>query len=344
MLVTVIIPVQNAELFIRECLQSIEKQSFTGDLEVSIFDDGSEDDSAAIIEQWRRNLKKENISVILGHNDGNAKGVGFAKNQAINQSNGEFLCFLDADDVMHPNRIEKQLPLAAQNEDAIIGCRFWREPQESTFRYSNWANNLLTTNEQFYLQIFTSNGPTLIMPTWFCSRNVVDKVGGFCEQKDCPEDLIFFFKHLRLQGKLFRVDDELLMYRYHPQQTTFRISEEQIWNIRLREFEEVVLSKWQQFSIWSCGKEGRKFYRSLSEQYKRNVVSFCDVDQKKIDKRFYVYEESSLSPKPRVKIVHFSEVKPPLVICVKLGLTKGVFERNLASLNLKEGDDYYHFA
>lgn len=64
------------------------------------------------------------------------------------------------------------------------------------------------------------------MPTWFCHRSVFDKVGGFSEDgKGTPEDLIFFYRHLDLGGKLFRVDEPLVIYTYHITATTFSINE-----------------------------------------------------------------------------------------------------------------------
>lgn len=56
------------------------------------------------------------------------------------------------------------------------------------------------------------------MPTWFCSRKVFDRIeNGFSEKgKGTPEDLIFFYNHLDLSGIVRRVNEDLLMYRYHP--------------------------------------------------------------------------------------------------------------------------------
>lgn len=139
-----------------------------------------------------------------------------------------------------------------------------------------------------------------------------------------------------------RHDDELLVYRYHPQATTFSIDEQTIWNIRMKELEMRVLCCWEAFTIWNAGKQGRKFYRSLSKEAQRKVVAFCDVDAKKVNS-FYTYEESPERPKPKVPIVHFTEAHPPLVICMKLELTGGKFEENLASLQLEEGKDYHLF-
>lgn len=172
------------------------------------------------------------------------------------------------------------------------------------------------------------------------------RVGGFQESgKGTPEDLIFFYRHLDLGGKIIRVDQTLLVYRYHPLQTTFSIDEQVIWDLRLDRLQKLILPKWESgFTIWNAGKQGRRLYRSLKEEFQSQVISFCDVDVKKIKQGVYIYENSPLRPKPRIPIIHFSKAQPPLVICVKLDLTKGEFENNLKSLNLKEGVDYVFFS
>ncbi|XP_019615016.1 PREDICTED: UDP-GlcNAc:betaGal beta-1,3-N-acetylglucosaminyltransferase-like protein 1 isoform X1 [Branchiostoma belcheri] len=250
-------PVHNAAAWLQESLQSVLLQTFRGCMEMVVFNDASKDSSLQIIEDWRQKFESAGILMTVGgHDSDSPRGVGYAKNQAILQSSGAYLCFLDADDVMHPRRVELQYETAVRHQSAIVGCRVHREPDGSTDRYTRWINTL--TPEQLTTQIYTANGPTVIMPTWFCSRLVWDRVGGF--------------------------------------------------------------------------NEGGK------------VAAFCDVDVKKIEKGFYTYEESRELPKPRVPIIHFKEASPPFVICVKLDLTGGQFEKNLASLNLREGVDYFLFS
>ncbi|XP_077109706.1 queuosine-tRNA galactosyltransferase isoform X3 [Ranitomeya variabilis] len=310
--VSVVVPVYNAALWLHDCLASVSQQDFNGGLEVSIYNDGSTDDSPGIIERWKPKLEDKGIRVILGgHDSERPRGVGYAKNQAIHQSSGRYLCFLDSDDVMMPQRVRLQYE-AAQ-------CR----PQ----------------------CVFTSHGPTVIMPTWFCSREWFCYVGQFVEDgQGTPEDLLFFYDHLRKGGGVHRVDECLLQYRYHKHAATHSVSEETIWRNRVQFLEERVLEHWPSFTIWNAGKQGRKLYRSLTPKNRDKVLAFCDVDVKKISKGFYTFEESEEHPKPRIPVLHFSEAKPPFIICVKLDLTGGGFEDNLRSLNLKEGEDYYHFS
>ena len=343
--VSVIIPVYNGESWLEECLQSVYHQTFAGLLELSIYNDSSTDNTASIIEEWQHKLTGKGIKVTVGtgSSDASPKGVGYAKNRAVDSSCGKYLCFLDADDVMSPNRVEAQYNMARSLSDpTVIGSQFKRLPVDSTERFTAWANEL--TPSQLYTQAYTSHGPTVIMPTWFMSRETFDRVGEFDESgKGTPEDLIFFYKHISLGGKLVRVDECLLTYRYHAAAATFSVKEETIWDLRIKFIEETVLKKWSSFTIWNAGKQGRQFYRNLQEVSRDKVVAFCDVDAKKIAQKVYTYQDSPKRPKPTVPIIHFSEAKAPIIICMKLGLTGGGFEANLDSLGLKEGEDYYHF-
>ncbi|XP_042207050.1 UDP-GlcNAc:betaGal beta-1,3-N-acetylglucosaminyltransferase-like protein 1 [Homarus americanus] len=340
--VSVIIPVHNGAVWLGECLASVLRQQHTLTVEVSVFLDSCKDTSEDIVQGWAVKLEDQGYVITVGkENNDKPKGVGYAKNKAVEQSHGEFLCFLDSDDVMLPTRLQRQYDLAFHSCNAIVGSRFSRDPPDSTVRYTKWANGL--TAEQLTLQIYTSHGPTVIMPTWFIHHTVFERVGGFSDAgAGTPEDLIFFFTHLKRGGRVVRHDEELLIYRYHPQATTFSIHEQTIWDLRVRVIQDEVLSSWPSFTIWNAGKQGRKFYRSLTTDNQKKVMAFCDVDVKKIGS-FYTYEESQEKPKPRIPMIHFKEAKPPLIICMKMELTDGVFEENLASLQLKEGTDYFHF-
>ncbi|XP_034799113.3 UDP-GlcNAc:betaGal beta-1,3-N-acetylglucosaminyltransferase-like protein 1 isoform X7 [Pan paniscus] len=302
------------------------------------------DKSGAIIEKWRVKLEDSGVHVIIGgHDSPSPRGVGYAKNQAVAQSSGSYLCFLDSDDVMMPQRVRLQHEAAVQHPSSIIGCRVRRDPPNSTERYTRWINQL--TPEQLLTQVFTSNGPTVIMPTWFCSRAWFSHVGPFNEGgQGVPEDLLFFYEHLRKGGGVIRVDQSLLLYRHHPQAATHCVLETTIWTHRVRFLEEQALPRWAAFTIWNAGKQGRRLYRSLTAGSQRKVVAFCDVDENKIRKGFYCHEDSQERPKPRIPILHFRAARPPFVICVKLDLTGGAFEDNLRSLHLQEGQDFLHFS
>ncbi|XP_063098415.1 UDP-GlcNAc:betaGal beta-1,3-N-acetylglucosaminyltransferase-like protein 1 isoform X2 [Cavia porcellus] len=293
-LVSIILPVHNAEEWLDECLKSVLQQDFEGSLELSVFDDASKDKSMTIIERWKGKLESAGIPVVIGgHDSPSPRGVGYSKNQAIVQSSGSYLCFLDSDDVMMPQRVRLQHQAAEQHPTSIIGCQVRRDPPDSTARYTRWINQLAP--DQLLTQVFTSHGPTVIMPTWFCSRAWFSHVGLFDEGgQGVPEDLLFFYEHLRKGGGVVRVDQSLLLYRYHLHAATHSVLESTIWAHRVCFLEEQALPRWAAFTIWNAGKQGRRLYRSLTTASQRKVVAFCDVDKNKIKKGFYCHEDAQV--------------------------------------------------
>ncbi|XP_011921352.1 PREDICTED: UDP-GlcNAc:betaGal beta-1,3-N-acetylglucosaminyltransferase-like protein 1 isoform X3 [Cercocebus atys] len=194
-------------------------------------------------------------------------------------------CVSSQDDVMMPQRVRLQHQAAVQHPSSIVGCQVRRDPPNSTERYTRWINQL--TPEQLLTQ-------------------------------GVPEDLLFFYEHLRKGGGVIRVDQSLLLYRYHPRAATHSVLETTVWTHRVRFLEEQALPRWAAFTIWNAGKQGRRLYRSLTAASQRKVVAFCDVDENKIRKGFYCHEDSQERPKPRIPILHFRAARPPFVICVKL--------------------------
>ncbi|KAM6972497.1 queuosine-tRNA galactosyltransferase [Aplochiton taeniatus] len=340
---SVVVPVYNASCWLEDCLEAVLRQDFTGTMEVSVFDDASTDGSRQMVECWKERLEKRGVSMVIsGHSSTQPRGVGYAKNQAVSQSCGQFLCFQDADDVMLPQRVRLQYEASLLHPTSLIGCCVRRDPEGSTERYTRWINSI--TKDQLVTQVYTSHGPTVVMPTWFCSRDWFQRVGTFDEGgKGVPEDLLFFYQSLRQGGGVARLDQCLLVYRYHEKGATHSVLEETIWNLRVDFLQERVLSQWEGFTIWNAGKQGRRLYRCLSPANQRKVKAFCDVDVKKVQKGFYTYEESKERPKPRIPVLHYKDASAPFIICVKLDMTGGILEENLRSLQLTEGVDYLHF-
>ncbi|XP_026750001.1 UDP-GlcNAc:betaGal beta-1,3-N-acetylglucosaminyltransferase-like protein 1 [Galleria mellonella] len=343
--ISIIIPIHNGEKWINSCMKSISAQSILKTklkIEIAVFNDGSNDGTKQLLDEWAKYFNSNGIKFILT-NSPTSRGVGAAKNGAVKSSVGTFLCFQDIDDIMHENRILLQWRAAYSNHNALIGSQISRIPASSTPRFVHWANTINSLQQK--LQIYTSNGPTLLMPTWFCHRSIFEKVGGFDETgHGTPEDLIFFYKHLDLGGDVHRIDEKLVIYRYHEGATTFSIDQKKIKKIQLEQLEKCVFPHWERFTVWNAGKSGRKFVRSLSQTTRNKVIAFCDVDKKKIGKSVELYCPIKREVLKILPVVHFKDAKLPLLICVKLDLTNGEFEKNLRSLNLIEGIDYILFS
>ena len=110
--VSVIIPVYNSEAFLASCIESVTAQTFDK-LEILIVDDGSEDGSRKIC---RKHCKKDGRIQLIEQTH---KGVSAARNLGIEKAEGEYLFFLDSDDMIHPQLIEA-LYILLENTGADI--------------------------------------------------------------------------------------------------------------------------------------------------------------------------------------------------------------------------------
>ena len=112
-LITIVIPIYNAEKYLQKCLESIvpELRNDKENLELILIDDGSTDESSKIYEKFYM----ENVRVVKNSN----KGVSFSRNLGINLAKGEWILFIDADDIMNKNWYENVTKLKQQDVDII---------------------------------------------------------------------------------------------------------------------------------------------------------------------------------------------------------------------------------
>ncbi len=131
-LVSIVVPIYNAEKTLEACLNSIFAQT-TSDYEVILIDDGSDDGSMAICEEFIANYG-DKVRYIKQENSGPAT----ARNVGIDNSKGEYIAFVDADDVTAPNMIQTMLEVAVQNQVEMVICAYWwRDGQhEKTVTYT----------------------------------------------------------------------------------------------------------------------------------------------------------------------------------------------------------------
>lgn len=112
-LVSIIIPCYNCELYVSECIESALNQSHNN-IEIICINDGSTDGTEEILNKYSK--KYENIVV---HHIPNA-GASAARNLGFDKSSGQYIQFLDADDILELNKIEKQLSGFGQDVDIVV--------------------------------------------------------------------------------------------------------------------------------------------------------------------------------------------------------------------------------
>uniref|UniRef100_A0AC35TUC2 Glyco_trans_2-like domain-containing protein n=1 Tax=Rhabditophanes sp. KR3021 TaxID=114890 RepID=A0AC35TUC2_9BILA len=340
-------PIKNGEPFLEEAFDALSKQDqFEGNLEISVYDDGSTDATPEIIKKWSDKFKEMGIRFVSERGK-ESNGAGYSKNMCVKNCTGKYLLFNDCDDISKPSRLSTQFNfLNSQDEPdkLLVGSGFERSPVDSTARYTRWSNNL--DKEQLTRQIFTSHGPTIIAPTWFMTKRLFEDIGGFegSIKVGFPEDLHFFYKVIRKGISICKIPETLVVYRYHENCTTFKVLENTIWQMRVDELCATVLNNLSQFSIWSVGKQGKRFFRSLPDTEKAKVKAFCDVDIKKLKRPFFeMYDDKIRKVTYRIPIVSVCDIKPPVIVCVKLDMTDQVLEKSIDDKKWTEGFHFIHF-
>ena len=111
--VSVIIPVYNAEQYLRQCLDSVVGQTLK-DIEIICVDDGPQDNSVAILKEYA--ARDSRLRLIREKN----RGAGAARNQGLREATGEYLSFLDADDFFEPDMLEKAVARAEEYDAQIV--------------------------------------------------------------------------------------------------------------------------------------------------------------------------------------------------------------------------------
>jgi len=119
-LVSIVVPIYNAESTLETCLNSILAQTTTSDYEVILIDDGSKDGSATICNEFV-SKNSDKIRYIRQENSGPAT----ARNKGIDNSKGKYIGFVDADDTIAPNMIEVMAGVAEQHQVDMVICAYW---------------------------------------------------------------------------------------------------------------------------------------------------------------------------------------------------------------------------
>lgn len=118
--ISIIIPVYNVAEYITECLQSVMRQTYKGNLECILVDDCGSDDSIAIAEQLIADYQGS-ISFLILHHEHN-RGLSAARNTGTKAATGDYIYYLDSDDYISDDCIEVlTAPLMKQNYDMVVG-------------------------------------------------------------------------------------------------------------------------------------------------------------------------------------------------------------------------------
>lgn len=194
-MVSIIVPIYQAEAFLEETLESIAQTRYAP-LEVILMDDGSRDGSMAIAQRWAE--KDERFNAYHQENG----GVSVARNHAIRLSHGTYILPVDADNKIDPTYVEKAVKvLEARPEVKGVGCRamFFGE-KEGEWVVPRYTPKLLARKN-------------MIDACAMYRREDYDRTDGYMEGLQVREDWDFWLSMLEDGGEFVRLDEVLLYYR-----------------------------------------------------------------------------------------------------------------------------------
>lgn len=230
-LVTVIMPFLNAEKFIEESINSVFNQTYHH-WQLMLVDDGSSDQSTQIALKYAEQYP--NQIYYLEHPNRQNLGLGLSRNLGIRQSIGEYVAFLDADDIWLPEKLEKQLEIFQANPKAgmVFGAHN---------RWYSWTGKPEDIDQdEIFLPIWGSDIPpdTLIYPPKFfidylkdlvgtpltcgalIKRQVIEEVGFFDREVSFLNEDGPFFARIYLKVPVFMESGCWDRYRQHSHSTT----------------------------------------------------------------------------------------------------------------------------
>lgn len=179
-LVSVIVPVYNAEIYLKRCVDSILNQNYSN-FELILIDDGSTDLSPAICDDYAD--KDSRVQVIHQKNG----GVCAARNAGLRTAKGDFVAFVDADDWIEPDML---LYLLAHAQDAdVVRCGFFTESENGQLLSSETGQNVSPDQVEAIAELAVSGFAGVLWNKLY-RRTILEDVF-FDENFTCSEDLLF---------------------------------------------------------------------------------------------------------------------------------------------------------
>ncbi len=208
--ISVIVPVYNVERYLPRCIDSILSQTFT-DFQLILIDDGSPDACGRICDEYA--ARDPRIGVI--HQDNG--GVSSARNRGLDVAQGEYVCFVDPDDIIFPCYLETLIATAQSSGSDLIVCGYQNSYVEDDVLINSRNMNKATPgNYQDFSDILTElhKNTLLFMPVNKLYKNSIIKTAclSFPKQKRY-EDTAFVYRYLRHCRSLSFCD--AILYNYY---------------------------------------------------------------------------------------------------------------------------------
>lgn len=268
-LVSVIMPVYNAQEYLRDAIESMVDQTYKN-IELIIINDGSTDSSESIIKEYAEEYPQ--IIAVSRENRGLIKTL----NEEIEMAKGEYIVRMDADDISKIRRIEKQVEFMEEHPDVMMsGCYFeilaektaTPERLEATYKLQDKINSYDNDMQQ---DLFM--GYTILHATWIIRRELLNNIGVYSEQYSHCEDGELLFRVLANNYKIGVVKERLYQYRIYEASKAGQDSHSNVKDDTMNYRLDFLVSKFgeefsKKYAIWGYSDSGRNTQVEMQKRF-----------------------------------------------------------------------------
>lgn len=280
MKVSVIVPVYNAEIYIKDCINSVLSQTYT-DFELILIDDGSSDSSGKICDEYA--IKYAQIKVYHKKNG----GVSSARNLGIEKSIGEWILFLDADDELYSNCLE--ICINTVLKDNLDVLQFMHT---KSVRFKNNIYGKPLSSASF----LSLRHNVCIGASFFRSELIKKNNITFPEYIKLAEDQVFVLYSILKSNRLEIIDKTLYHYRTNMVSATSSVNVKEMYNSCLYLFEfkrnnsevSCQIDNSILFFIYSIILHDTSYDKILLQLYKNLDIHFCNRVSNSVKLFYYI--------------------------------------------------------
>lgn len=282
-LISIVMPVRNAQPYLAACLESILKQSYTN-YELIAIDDHSTDNSLVLLRKYASEFK--HIKVLS--NEG--KGIIDALNMGYQFVSGDFITRMDADDLMPSEKLKllyQALNKEGANHVSTGLVQYFKEEGElgnGYQKYEAWLNGLTRTSSNFQERYKECVIPS---PCWMMAKEDFERIGGF-NANTYPEDYDLAFRMYAGGIKVIGLKEVCHLWRDHGARASRNDSnyaDNNFLNLKLKYFIQLDYQANKELFLWGAGAKGKYLAKKLLE-HKIPFHWVCD-NSKKIGKDIY---------------------------------------------------------
>lgn len=327
-------PCYNAAATLAETLASIAAQDFP-DFEVLMVDDGSQDETLQIMEDWaQRDPRFRPLALTHG-------GIIPALNQGLAACRGQYITRMDADDRMHPQRLGMQAAfLDAHPEVSLVSSLVQGFPagklRQGFKIYIDWLNSL-TTHEDMCREIYVES--PLCHPSITFRKTDVVTLGGY-QERGWAEDYDLWLRMYQAGLQFAKLPQVLLDWREHPQRLTrtdSRYSLENFIRAKAHYLVKGPLHDRDAVILWGAGMHGRRISKHLLREGAQ-LAAFVDIDPKKIGNTRRGYPIIASQDLP-AWLARYQ--RPAVLAAVGSRGARELIRQQLNEMGLVEGEDWW---